>query len=302
MHTQQESRIKDQFMRLFRPLAIASCCIMMSIAHATPIAPTNYPADLKYKDNFIDPSCFTDTAFFQEDYRLGYVELNKCSPTAPKLDTRRTGTFAYYPAHDYIGYPEDKDPENRFRTYHYYRVFNAAPGYYFVESEYSGGGSGIFTSIDLITRIDSSTFTIQNITNGDRCNGGLGVDDDTSAHKLTYKQNFTPYEMVLLSDVPIKDKKLLEGLYFCANCCIVFGYYEVNDSGKNMLQYLDIEGYSKFFAEQMKYAEKTSNEDPQFCFNTVLSSYLKRGKTKLNADELNGFVNEFIKSCGHDKS
>src|SRR5690606_23485956 len=123
--------------------------------------------------------------------------------------------------------------------YTYYKFFNAGNNQYWIYSINNGGGSGDFTNLYLVQRLDSHTLGIQTIAGGDRCNGGIQNVTKKNNH-LTFIVNLTPYDLIALSNTKIQNLNAYDDLAACAVCCAAKAFYIVDNQSKLKFDYADL--------------------------------------------------------------
>lgn len=76
----------------------------------------------------------------------------------------------------------------------------------------------------------------------------------------------------------------------CAACCIAKAYYEVEPGYDPELKYVDL-------GKRGSAGEMPDQGLHEACFNKLVSSYIAKGKIKLDYLNLKKFVGEFNQTC-----
>jgi len=245
--------------------------------YAAPLSPKNFPTDLLFAGKPVDAACFSQLAEMEFQ-----INLKKCREGNPKI--KMTDARADFIAKSFVG-QEWEDQEYHSQGFDYYQAFPADNKQYWLYTINNGGGTGSFSSIGLAKRINEETMHFKTIVGGDRCNGGI-AEVDIKNQQLNYEVYLTPYEVVKLA----KDKPRIEAydnLSSCASCCVAKALYTIeNSSAQPILQSV------KF--DDLTLPEQGSH---QACFNKLFSSYVAKGKTKLDVAAINQFAIEFNQQC-----
>ena len=190
----------------------------------------------------------------------------------------------------YIGFDwQDKDMSDEMHGYSYYRFFNAGDKHYWVYTINNGGGTGEFTSIYLVKRIDANKLHVDTITGGDRCNSGV-QDVTEKDNKLSYTVNLTAYDVTQLAKKPLKNVQAYDDLAACAVCCVAKASFEIDPKLNGTFKYVEMEKVAaeSELPEQGKY---------QACFNKLTMDYMKKDQLKLEQSALDTFVDKFRDTC-----
>lgn len=205
------------------------------------------------------------------------VNLAHCGDPSLKPKSLPTGVVGY------------DDPQG---GYFYYRYLGKADGFDVLYMEYSGGGSGQFTSLVGIVRNGQILEPKRNYAGGDRCNGGLS-DASIANGRLSFDQAITPFDLIALAspDTKLEAYKDLEA---SANSCIGFSHM-TNGEGH---------------WTGVTLAEKILNDDPswtnqyryQSCFNALYRDTVAQGHTELDRNAVVAFASNFTKRCVRPKA
>jgi hypothetical protein len=241
------------------------------------------PADLQFKGQPIDTLCFNDIP------KNNKIALNNCGAAKEKYNIKSKNDELI--AKGYIGYDwQDSTMPAEISGYSYYRFFKANEKHYWIYALNNGGGSGDFTSVYLVQRINGNTLAVQLVTGGDRCNGGV-QDVIVNNGKLSYSVNLTAYDLATITKTHTKPIKAYDDLAACAVCCVAKAYYQADTEAKtNKLDYVQLEKAAAVseMPDQGKY---------QACFNEIAMDYIKKSQSKLEPEALNTFVKKFVSQC-----
>lgn len=93
-------------------------------------------------------------------------------------------------------------------------------GAHVVETAYSGGGTGFFTSVAVVRRTGDTLEFLSVLAGGDRCNGGIAaatVAEDTALTAV----HITPFDLLALAFAPDDPPaRPYEDIVACAACCV----------------------------------------------------------------------------------
>jgi hypothetical protein len=268
----------------FKSLPALLLLLYYAPLHASHINPAHYPQELIFLNKPIDPLCLTFENGAQED-----IDLNKCGMTKEHYSV--DGTNDYFTKKGCYGWDwRDVSEGYVSKGYSYYQAWDAGNHKYWIVTYFSGGGTGQFSSVSLLSRKDYHTVKFETLDNGDRCNGGVN-DVNVKNNKLQYDINITPRALLDISnDNPDKVKKEYDGIYDCAVCCTADAVYEADQNGKSKLLYVDLSTHNKDNSIE-------DEEKDQVCFDKLLLSYIAKGETKLDPVKLNEFVKKFNETC-----
>lgn len=259
--------------------------LISSLSHAEAI-PANFPKDLLYKGQPINPFCFAD--FFYTNNKKDTMDLKKCEKKLKKSNLVVTTRDEERIKQGYVGYDYDQKPNH---GYSYYKPYGSVNGGQIIYLIHSGGGSGQFSSLYLVTRTKNK-IQLETLASGDRCNGGV-LDVKQDGQKLTYTVNLTAYDFLDLAQNNPHNLNAYADLEACAACCKATAIFEreldhLNDA---KLFYIDLTAYpieAKNIAQQGTY---------QVCFDKLLLDAESSGKKYYDTDELKKFTQMFNDQC-----
>lgn len=263
-------------------------CLLPCITFALP-APANFPKDLIFNDQPIDPLCIFEAESFNKA-----VDLNKCGIHA-ESDRKIIDSTPEMIKKGIVGYnylwPIAKNNTTHANAYSYYSVIGKTTDTYIIYALNNTGGSGQFSGIYYVKR-DGNNLRVQLLIGGDRCNGGI-TNVKYKDNKLTFSMNLTSYDLFDLAKDDPHQVKAYNGLSACAVCCEGIANYEINpneniDAAK--LINVDLGG-------EIINPSKASQGDFEYCFDSIVADYQKRGMRILTFDQLQELVKLFNSKC-----
>lgn len=241
------------------------------------------PEALMFHEKPIDPLCF-----YNKEDEPQAIDLNKCGLAEKKYVEK--GHDSELIAKGYIGYNwNDPEFQGAAEGYSYYKYFNAGKDLYWIYTINSGGGSGSFTALHLAKRTAPTRLEVKTLFSGDRCNGGI-QDVTESNNQLTFSVNLTVYDLVTLSKKYSSAIRPYDDLAACAICCIAKAFYEVDSKLQPQLKYVELNNANND-------EELPQQGVHQPCFNKLFLSYIAAGKTKMQHNMLDEFVDKFNQQC-----
>lgn len=175
--------------------------------------------------------------------------------------------------------------ESRQTSYVAYKVIGEIDKGYVVQTNMSGGGSGVFSNVVVVKVDKDALLKVDEIFGGDRCNGGISsVSVDHG--QVIVGRYYTPADF---RRIIYKEKHYLMrgGLESSAASC----FAEVFKKG-------DVITSIKLKAEALNHADETwvAKYKYQTCFNQVFSRQVQQ-KTDLSLQEFKEFVDHFYATC-----
>ncbi|MDI1352931.1 MAG: hypothetical protein PSV35_09250 [bacterium] len=250
-------------------------------------AQASLPPDLLFNNKPIDSLCFANN---ENDTNL--INLNNCGLSKEKY--KLIGQDKNLINKGYIGYNwQNPEFSSGGEGSTYYTFFAAKNKYFWIYNINNGGGSGTFTAINLIKKIDNHTLSNKVITSGDRCNGGIQNVTEKNG-LLTFSMNLTPYDVIILAKQHNPDLKAYDDLAACASCCVAKAFYTVNTDNNPQLKYVDLN-------RGMNQEDMPDQGAHQNCFNKLFNSYLRDQQIHLQQTQVNELAKKFKQKCSKDK-
>jgi hypothetical protein len=268
--------------------------LWVSTASVAYVAPTQLPPALLFSDKPINSGCFE---FFEGSSE---IDLKTCTLKDDKSIVKKQNPDRIKKG--FIGF-ESQDA-NGISRWDYYKVFDAGNGYYWIYVDFSGGGSGTFTSIQLVKRKNAETLEIQDIQGGDH--GYHGIDDvKEQDHQLSFSVKMQAGDLATGEFMPgYKNPNKLDGTEFLSSPTgpMFKAFYELDakDPAKPRLKYIDLLGDKKDVdANKAQQYLKAAQQGASIrdCLNNFALFYQGQGKSKLNVEEANQFLKKFNEIC-----
>ena len=132
---------------------------------------------------------------------------------------------------------------------------------------------------------------VKGVAGGDRCNGGITEAFVDAQGRLTYAQNFTPFDMVASggrANAGYSEKwDTADGLDSCAICCYASAHYTGDDfTGLTLNENL---------MEAMEPHE--GNPTPQSCMDGILKEKIESGQTAFTPEEWQSVSDKIEAAC-----
>jgi hypothetical protein len=191
-----------------------------------------------------------------------------------------------------FSYAEDTEDSFHMRPpFAEYRVMGPYDGGTAIEWIWSGGGTGVFSSILILKQTpDGGVDILRALYGGDRCNGGIQESTLTPDGTLETQLSITPYDYLWLGKPKGFEVHSGVDLASCAACCAGTALYIDEDFfGVN------IEGLEESWVLQ-----DTGGDYPQIqlaCFKQLIQDRAAKGLTFLGPALLEAFQNEFDAKC-----
>lgn len=243
------------------------------------------PADLLYHGKAIDPLCFTNPSETADT-----IHLKDCGITAEGASI--SGHDKTLEKKGFYGYEFKYQQNDPIHAYSYYKVITQTNKKTLIYTLSSGGGSGSFTALSLLSR-QGDTMHMQTIAGGDRCNNGIN-HVTFKGNILRYSINITPFDFIALSAQNPHKIKAYDDLLACASCCAatVIIKRSIQDGLTNeQIEKIDFRDYNlnaRDYPNTMPY---------QACFDKLIKQYISEGQGILTLKGLNAFVKNFNLSC-----
>ncbi|MCB9996576.1 MAG: hypothetical protein H6869_09090 [Rhodospirillales bacterium] len=186
---------------------------------------------------------------------------------------------------------EDDDPASPVRSFIEYKwLGKVASGQHAVLVRESGGGSGFFSSLFLLSPAGNGAFKLDDIVAaGDRCMGGIAKASVNRAKNLIYAVNLTPQAILDLVTPQTGETVSPAVLPDCAACCYATARFN------------DDELLSVRLNDDRAMMAETQTADGQKtvagCFDQLSRLYEENGLASMDQPALEDFVTQFRKVC-----
>lgn len=268
--------------RLFLSLLISSSVASTAMADAS-----GMPELLQYQGKAVDALCIAQLLPMEMPQDAPTVKLGECGAKGMNI-TLMQGNSSYFNDRGFIG-SEYMENEGGRASYAYYKDLGDADGARLLWLERSGGGSGKFSNIIMVSRAGDVLTMQQLLLSGDRCNNGI-VTAEMKDGSLTTEQNITPMDLIDLADGNARKLATHKDLESSAASCI--GTVELIDGQRlakvkllnDEIAYTDIEGQTERYTYQS-------------CFNDMLQNAIRDGRTTLDQAGLKRFADGFYSRC-----
>lgn len=264
-------------MKSFKKLKLA--LILLSCFSACALAKNKlpvYPAEFLYDNQPIEPACFYQMIGEQSTKEID-LSKHECQNTTTEFDVKQI-------PHGLLGYQLIDQTPSMSLPYIYYRLIGQKEpkpsNEYYIELQWSGGGSGNFKELILIQKKQNKLKLLKNIASGDRCFGGV-THAKYSNQILQYSQNMTAADLgrqLKFSEAELE--KL--GLADCAVCCIGLLHHTDGKISGITLNSLDKEDLKNLTGE---------------CFSQLLLPYLGTHQKELSREASKDLENKLRSSC-----
>lgn len=261
------------FKKLKLILVLLSCFSVSALAKGKlPV----YPAEFLYDNQPIEPACFYQMVGEQSTKEID-LSTHECQNTTTEFDIKQI-------PHGLLGYQLVDQTPSMSLPYIYYRLIGQkepkSSQEYYVELQWSGGGSGNFKELILVQKKQNKLKLLQNIASGDRCFGGV-THAEYSNQILKYSQNMTAADLgrqLKFSEAEIE--KL--GLTDCAVCCIGLLHQRTDKASAITLNSFDQEDLKNLTGE---------------CFGQILMPYLGTHQKELSQEASKDLITKIRHSC-----
>lgn len=272
-------RLKEGKRRMKKLLMLILCGIFTNQGMADK-SPLPIPQDFMFEGKPIAPACI--------DHFFG---VGTDDAISLQNDPCQKVKEAYNPEKIKEGLLGYSSPDGSSRYYKYLGEIHfqglKTPGYYLLYMEWSGGGTGYFTSISIVEHSHNTLRLVDTLASGDRCIGGVSQ----AAYKdgiLTYKQHMTPQGLIRKLQKDFETK------------------FDFDDSAASCMGELTYRGSDitdfTFNQDVLSSFEDTKSDSPQACYNQIIKETIKGGKHTLTPDELKSFVQKIKEKCTRKKT
>lgn len=273
-----------------RPFQVGLAFVFLTTSCAAgPVWSTVAPEKMfTYRGAPIHPGCLDSGETKEGDT----IDLKTCTAEAKKTYHRPTVKNGSVNA-DGI---DETSPHPVFASY---SVLANNGSQFLLQTQWSGGGTGIFDGLSIVERQGDSLRLKKFITGGDRCVGGL-ASARVKGDKLLYSSDIPPYYMIA------EPTEALTGAYqnlnFGAISCVARNDMEWDlSAGKERRLSLTLTGewYTGNGApgKPLEVQPGSPGEAINACFNRLYNSYFLRKQTHLDPAALAAFRQKFFASC-----
>lgn len=273
--------------RLILPLlalAALSACKDQSEPDATPPDPT-----LTIDGAAVDPLCFLGRIDHDDESATPVYPARDCSNKEYMRDEQNAspldGGFvsaAYY-------YVDPDMPDQKYPGFIGYKYLGDYRGLKAVQLIENGGGSGMFTSVQLLRPEENGTLrVIQTLAGGDRCNGGI-AQASMAGRTLIYDVNLTPFDFIALAQHNPANLQAYDDIDACAVCCYGTLRY-VNGRAESV-------SLNPAAVPADMPADATSDRPLQACFDQAFRAASTDGDGVMSLKQNKKFIADFFKSC-----
>lgn len=232
----------------------------------------------------IHPGCFDSMEAKEGDT----IDLKSCTAAAKKDYFRPTVKDGEINA-------DGRDKEQMHPVFSSYRVLATRGTAFLIQTQMSGGGTGIFDGIEIVERQGDSLRLKKFITGGDRCVGGVN-SAAVKGDKLAYSSNLTAYYVIAEPTETLKGA--YENLDSGAINCVATNDMEFDlTTGKERRLTLTLTGDWYTNGGKAEPLEAGPDKDVNACFDRLYNSYLLKQQTRLDAPALAAFRKTFFATC-----
>lgn len=261
-------------------LAALSACKEERTLTPTPVDPA-----LIVNGAPVDPLCFIQTGGDEEmpsypTQNCGGKDYIADEENPSPLDDGFVSRGYYFVDHE--------TPEQKFPGFVGYKYLGEYRGLKAVQLIENGGGSGIFTSVQLLREEKDGTLRlIQTLAGGDRCNGGI-AESFMDKRTLVYDVNLTPFDFLTVAEYNPRNLQAYDDLDSCAVCCYATLRF-VNGSAESVS--LNPE------APLQSDAAADGEQTLQACFDQAYADRVKTKEIDMSLKEFKKFVISFHEAC-----
>lgn len=265
-------------------LAALSACDEQQNADAVPPDPT-----LTIDGAAVDPLCFLGRVDHENDDAAPVYPAQNCASKEYVRDEENASPLddgfisaAYH-------YVDPEMPEQKYPGFIGYKYLGDYRGLKAVQLIENGGGSGMFTSVQLLRPEDNGTLrVIQTLAGGDRCNGGI-AHASMAGRKLIYDVNLTPFDFIALASYNPANLQAYDDIDACAVCCYGTLRY-VNGRAESVT-------LNPAAVPADMPADATSDRPLQACFDHAFRAASTGGDGVMTLKQNKKFIADFFKSC-----
>ena len=241
--------------------------LVVVISTTTAPAQDTRPRPLLIDGKPINPLCLLPIS--DETGQSTRISLNNCGSDIIVRDYASRGP-------EWIGFSyTDKNEPIAERTAEYnYRYVGQIGEKAILFSNYSGGGSGHFTSLVALKRRDATNFEFSEIAGGDRCNGAIS-NITIQDNRLYFDQVLTPWMLMQLGLVP--ENPAFDGLASSATSCVATAHMR----GSRMVS-VTLDG-----------GVDNDTDNPRACFDKTIQQFVAKNDMELDIRKLRRLRSQF---------
>ena len=247
------------------------------------------PAALMVDGQPIDTLCFADAEGMDSPLGFDNISVRNCGADliVKERGTREDGTafvsYAYSNTDDVMSWP-----------YAQYQYIGEIGNDVAVLVNWSGGGTGHFSTLMLVAREGDRLIVKSVIAGGDRCNGGITKASVDDAGRVSYAINITPYDMLVLGGDPerafLKSVKPFDDLVACAACCYGTAKFTGDD-------FTGVALNEDLRDSLMSDANTPPELEKQACFDRLVKLQFDAGQTEFTPEGWEIFIREVEHVC-----
>lgn len=170
---------------------------------------------------------------------------------------------------------------------HYEVVGSSARGH-LLWVVWSGGGTGRFSSVQLVRLRGESLTLEQHVPAGDRCNGGVAETPRFDGDEIQISRWLTPYDLIDLATTPPVGVEPYRELESSAASCVAFVTTRVDSDGDEAR--VGVTLMPEPLEDSPGWTDRFSR---QSTFNAVFNRWLERGDVELDQAAIDRFAAEF---------
>lgn len=271
-------------------ILVVSCLALSALSACKDnraLEPTAVEPALMVNGAAVDPLCFLTRD--DDDSKAPVYPTQGCGGSEYVRDEKNTSPLdASFVSTGYF-YVDPEAPEQKFPGFVGYKYLGEYRGLKAVELIENGGGTGMFTSVQLLRAENDGTLrVIQTLAGGDRCNGGI-ASAFMSGRTLVYDVNLTPYDFVSVAEYNPKNLQAYDDLDACAVCC--YGTLRYVNGQPDSL------ALSPEAAPEGENAAAAADRPLQACFDDAFRRARGAGETVMSLKDNKKFVSGFFDSC-----
>jgi len=251
-------------------LSIAFLAVATLVAWPVASAKELAPRPLLVDGKPINPLCLLPIA--DQTGQSSRIDLKNCVS-----DITLENTIPPIPGLIGFDYANKGEPSDWPRSSFYYRYLGQLGKVSILFAQYSGGGSGHFTSLVELERRDAASFNFRDIAGGDRCNGAISNYSVTNGH-VQYTQDLTPWMLMQFGLAQLDTA--FDGLESSATSCVATAHMR----GSHLVSIT------------LDHGVANNSYKPQACFDQTHLKFVGKKDFELDRAKLDSFRSQF-KAC-----